>query len=244
MSCNIYYENKKVNVEWKQHVLKVFDCGSIHLILTLQNNLLLIKKEDNSFTKLRENVIDASYSYPLFYIVNNDGKVFKTNIEQITDSRFDEIHIGHKVIQISANGDGVLMINDQHELIGMGNFENVLCSDEPKKIDCFSDIKALQVATGDNFALVLVLPQRPQIDSNNNNQKNFLDKVKFDGRDLLKTQVWSFGSINKGNEFFLSNMSFALIIRTNQKIIPNNTRINDNNLMSIRTFRLRRSCET
>ena len=93
----------------------------------------------------------------------------------------------------------VLMTTGKKEFssVGMGNFENVLCSDEPKKIECFSNIKALQVATGDNFALVLVLPLRPQNDVAAN-QKDFLQKVRFDGRDLLKTQVWSFGSINKG----------------------------------------------
>ena len=200
MSCNVYYESKKVNNEWKHHVLKVFDCGNIHLILTLQNHLNLIKKDDNNsnlIVKLRENVVDASYSYPLFYIVDNDGMVFKTNIEQIIDNRWDVIEVEQKITQISGNGDGLLMISDDHEMIGMGNFENVLSSDEPKKIECFSSIKALQVATGDNFALVLVLPQRPQNDASTN-KEDFIQKVRFDGRDLLKTQVWSFGSINKG----------------------------------------------
>lgn len=213
MSCNAYYENKKVNIEWKHHVLKVFDCGKINLILTLQNYLILIKRNDDNsnLIKLRENVVDASYSYPLFYIVDNDGNVFKTNIEQINDNRWDIIEIDHKIVQISGNGDGLLMISDEHEMIGLGNFENVLCSDEPKKIECFSSIKALQVATGDNFALVLVLPQRPQNDVNAN-QKDFLQKVRYDGRDLLKTQVWSFGSINKGTKIILFLWLLILIL--------------------------------
>ncbi|KAL7016229.1 hypothetical protein ACKWTF_009967 [Chironomus riparius] len=214
MSCNVvYYENKKVNIEWKHHVLKVFDCGNNNLILTLQNYLILFKRDNNSnIIKLRENVVDASYSYPLFYIVDNDGKVYKTNIEQINDRRWDIIEVEHKITQISGNGDGLLMITDEHEMIGMGNFENVLCSDEPKKIECFSSIKALQVATGDNFALVLVIPQRPQNDDGAN-QKDFLQKVRFDGRDLLKTQVWSFGSINKGSGDHIKRKDYAVIIK-------------------------------
>lgn len=201
MSCNVYYEQSKVNVEWKHHVLKIFDCGSSNfLILTVQNQLLIKKDNSNGeLIKLREGVVDASYSYPLFYIIDHDGKIFKTNIEQITENRWDQVECEDKICEIHANGDGVLMINDKRELIGMGNFENVQRSDEPKKIDCFCNFKVLQVATGDNFALVLVIQQRPnQEDDESISKKSFIERTRYVGRDLLKTQVWSFGSINKG----------------------------------------------
>jgi hypothetical protein len=150
MSCSVYFESCKVSVEWKHHVLKIFDIGNATLILTLKNQLIFIKRTDNNgnLIILKDNVVDASYSYPLFYIVDCDGRVFKTNIEQISDNRWDEIVVEQNIKSVCGNGDGVLMISENFELIGMGNFENVLCSDEPKKVDCFSNINALQIAMG------------------------------------------------------------------------------------------------
>lgn len=200
MSCNIYYENNKVNsLVIHQHVVKVFDCGAI-LFLTKNNHLLISKQSDKSeLVKLREGVKDASYSYPLFYIVDYDGDVFKTNIEQINDNRWDKIEMDFKIQEISSNADGVLMVTEDRELVGVGNFENVLKSDEPKKIDCFNNFNILQVCTGDNFAIVLV-QQKSLSDGSNINirDESFTDRTKQLGREILKTQVWSFGSINKG----------------------------------------------
>ncbi|KAG5667794.1 hypothetical protein PVAND_015763 [Polypedilum vanderplanki] len=215
MSCNIYYENCKVNVEWKHHVLKIFDIGTANLILTLKNQLIFIKRTDNSsnLINLRDNVIDASYSYPLFYIVDNNGHVFKTNIEQISENLWDEIFVEQNIKQICGNGDGVLMISENYELIGMGDFENVLCSVEPKKVDCFSNINALQVAMGDNFALVLVTQQLPNGNNNSIIDKNFMQETREIGRDLLKTQVWSFGSINKGAGDHAKRKDHAVIVK-------------------------------
>lgn len=98
MACNVYYENNKVNsTVIHQHVLKVFDCGAT-LFLTRNQHLLISKQTDKSdFTKLREGVKDAAYSYPLFYIVDSGGCVFKTNIEQINDNRWDQIEMDFKI---------------------------------------------------------------------------------------------------------------------------------------------------
>lgn len=202
MSCNIYYEHSKVN-SIQHHALKIFDCANNNLIviLSLKKQLLIIengKADKNDLIKtLREGVVDASFSYPLFYIVECDGRVFKTNIEQINDNRWDLIAIEEKICEISANGDGLLLINEARELLGMGSFENVLKTDEPKKIECFCNFSCLQVATGDNFALVLVR-QRGLEDTKNVDDK-FLERTKHAGKEVLKTQVWSFGSINKSD---------------------------------------------
>lgn len=202
MSCNIYYEHNKVN-SLQHHVLKIFDCANknFYIILTIKNQLLIVGNEDkNNLAKpslLREAIVDASYSYPLFYIVDIDGKVFKTSIEQINENRWDEIDVEGKICEISANGDGVLMINEDRELLGMGNFENVLKSDEPKKIECFCNFSCLQMATGDNFAIILV--RQRGLEDSKAIENNFIEKTKQIGKEILKTQVWSFGSINKSD---------------------------------------------
>lgn len=207
MSCNIYYEHSKVT-SLQHHVLKVIDCTNKNLIilLTLKNELLVVKSDDkNNLAKpirLREGVIDASYSYPLFYIVDIDGKVFKTSIEQLNENRWDQIDVEGKIIEISANGDGVLLINNDRELLGMGNFENVLKSDEPKKIECFCNFSCLQMATGNNFAIVLV--RQRGIEDTKSTGNDFMDNTKQIGKEVLKTQVWSFGSINKDNAVSIS----------------------------------------
>lgn len=202
MSCNIYFESNKISsLLIHQHVLKVFDCGSVVLLLTQNGHLLISKHRDKSeLIKLREGVKDASYSYPLFYIVDSEGSVFKTNIEQINENRWDLIEMSFKIQEISSNADGVLMITDDRELIGMGNFQNVLKSDEPKKIECFSNFKILQMCTGDNFAIVLV-HQKFNSDRSGSSllrEDGIIEQTKRLGREILKTQVWSFGSINKG----------------------------------------------
>lgn len=201
MSCNIYYESNKVNsAVIHQHVLKVFDCGVI-LILTRNHQLLISKSDKNDLIKLREGVKDATYCYPLFYIVDSDGDVFKTNIEQISDKQtvWDRIESDFRIQEISANADGVLFVTEDRELVGMGSFESVLKSDEPKKIECFSNFNILQVCTGDNFAIVLVI-QKSLTDGRSISvqEDSFVDRTKQRGREILKTQVWSFGSINKG----------------------------------------------
>lgn len=202
MSCNIYYENNKVSpLLIHQHVLSVFDCGGVVLFISSNQHLLISKQKDKKDPiKLREGVKDASFSYPLFYIVDRNGDVFKTNIEQIYDNRFDRIEMNFTIQEISSNADGVLMVTDERELVGMGNFQNVLTSDEPKKIECFSNFRILQICTGDNFAVVLV-QQRFEGDRSGSSlfrEDGFIEQTKRLGREILKTQVWSFGSINKG----------------------------------------------
>lgn len=201
MSCNIYYENNKVNsTVILQHVVKVFDCG-VALFLTHNQHLLISKsqKDKSELIKLREGVKDASYSYPLFYIVDSHGAVFKTNIEQISDNQWDQIEMEFRIQEISSNADGVLMVTDDRELVGIGNFQNVLKSDEPKKIDCFNNFKILQLCTGDNFAIVLVQQKLlSETENGNNIDESFIEQTKKLGREILKTQVWSFGTINKG----------------------------------------------
>ncbi|CRK89404.1 CLUMA_CG003154, isoform A [Clunio marinus] len=205
MSCNIYYENNKVNfLVIQQHVLKVFDCGinKIIFLLTKNNDLLISKSQsdnNNSLTTLKEGVKDAAYSYPMFYIVDSNGDIFKTNVEQINENRWDRIESEFKIQEISVNGDGVLMISEDRELIGMGDFENVIKADEPTKIECFSNFNILQVCTGDNFAIVLVQQKLPVDDNRNSfHEDTFIERTKQLGCSILKTQVWSFGSINKG----------------------------------------------
>ena len=204
MSCNIYYENNKVNsLVIHEHVLKVFDCTPQFLILTRNSHLLISKShcDKSDLVKLREGVKDASYSYPLFYIVDIEGHVFKTNIDQIYENHWDQISMEFKVQEISSNGDGILMVTEDRELVGMGNFQSVLTSDEPKKIECFSNFNILQICTGDNFAIVLVQQKLLSSGGSKNGsirEDGFIDQTKQLGREILKTQVWSFGSINKG----------------------------------------------
>lgn len=192
MSCNIYYEQQQVN-SLQHHVLKAFDCANNNLILLLTSKNSLILSSQAKSVLLRESITDATYSYPLFYIVDIDGNVFKTNIEQINENRWDKIDVEGKICEISANGDGVLMINEDRELLGMGNFDVLKC-DEPKKIECFCNFTCLQIATGDNFALVLV--RQRGLEDSKVNDSNFIENIKQTGKEVLKTQVWSIGSIN------------------------------------------------
>lgn len=203
MSCNVYYEKNKANsLLVHRHVSKVFDCGNVTLFLTRTNHLLISKSlsDMKDLTELREGVKDASCSYPLFYFVDINGNVFKTNIDQINENRWDQIQMNFKIQEITSNGDGVLMITEDRELVGMGNFQNVLKSEEPKKVECFSDFVCLQICTGDNFSIVLVQQKLLSTKGNKNITKHesFIERTKQIGREILKTQVWSFGSINKG----------------------------------------------
>lgn len=201
MSCNIYYENKKVNSRLiHHHARKVFDCGVV-LLLTHDNHLLISKphSDKSDLISLKEGVIDAAYSYPLFYLADTDGDVFKTNIEQIYENLWDRIEMDFKIQEISSNADGVLMVTEDRELVGMGNFENVLKSDEPKIVECFSNFNILQLCTGDNFAIVLVQKKQKTLSDGSSisfKEETFIDRTKQSGAETLKTQVWSFGSIN------------------------------------------------
>jgi amyotrophic lateral sclerosis 2 protein len=92
----------------------------------------------------------------------------------------------------------------------MGNFENVLKCDEPKKIECFCNFSCLQIATGNNFAIVLV--RQRGIEDSKKNDSNFMERTKQIGKEVLKTQVWSFGSINKSDSSRKDNaVSISLV---------------------------------
>jgi hypothetical protein len=74
------------------------------------------------------------------------------------------------------------------------------------EIEISNSLKSV-IFLGDNFSLVLVTQQTPNnINSNSSNnstnssinEKSFMQHTRDVGRDMLKTQVWSFGSINKG----------------------------------------------
>lgn len=202
-SCSIYSDNKQSSFEIDKFVQKIFDIGNEEIILLSRDNVLLLcknKSDDDSKStiELRNQVQDADVRDDMIYIVEENGCVLRTSTICILDNEWEKISVPDSVSKICVNVQGVLMINMKNELIGYGNFENVLKSDKPVSVECFKNFNVLDACTGDHFVVVLVQQKSILSEINNSDKNNLMLQSKNEGCKLLRTQVWTFGSLNKG----------------------------------------------
>lgn len=208
MTCSIFSSNKQTKYEYPFFIHKIFDLDSEaiegSLILSKSKTLLLCKDTDNAKPiEIQKEVQDVEVRGDTIYIIDKIGCVLKSEISDIigddnTEQKiWEEIPLKDSILKICANAQGVLMISSKHELIGFGNFACVLDSDGPIHVECFKNFKVLDVCSGDNFVVVLV-QQKSVLNYSLKNEKSDTVKSKNEGFNLLRTQVWTFGSLNKG----------------------------------------------
>ena len=141
-------------------IVKIFHISNKILFLNHRKELHLgsLRGDDSgdsensnlvSMQLLKDTILDLDYNYPMIYIVNQEGDVFKTIIEKLQDDDWTRIIFEEKkpdIRKVNANNDGILFTS-KNSLYGCGNFGNVLKSDEPKKIQCFEDMNILEVVS-------------------------------------------------------------------------------------------------
>lgn len=202
--CSIYSDNEQSSFELSKFVQKIFDIGNGEVILLSQDNVLLLCKtlsnesSNSSIIELKQQVQDADIRDNTIYIVEGNGCVSRTSTTNISDNEWEKISVPDSVARICVNIQGVLMINMKNELIGYGNFENVLKSEKPVTVECFKNFNVLDACTGDHFVVVLVQQKSILNEISNSDRNNLMLQSKNEGCKLLRTQVWTFGSLNKG----------------------------------------------
>lgn len=133
-----------------------------------------------TISHLKSCVIDVECSDDSVYIVDQSGSVYKLVIDILQkNNEWTEIVVPNpkicphgiksstekvRISKINCNNDGILFTTVNRELYGMGNYGEVLQSDIPIPVECFSGFNILQVTTGDHFVVVLTYKK-----SNTNN---------------------------------------------------------------------------
>lgn len=127
-------------------------------------------KESIQLFRVSEEIIDIDCFRDILYIVTESNCVYQTNESDLAKDSWSEIIVpnprtcphGVKLLndkvqigKINCNGDGILFTTIDSELYAVGNFGEVLQSDVPVRVECFNGFKILQIATGENFAVVL-----------------------------------------------------------------------------------------
>lgn len=125
--------------------------------------------------RIRANALDVDCDGDLIYVVDESGFVFHTKAMlpalENAENNWKEMAIINsktcphglknvsekvRVCQVNCNNDGVLFTTVNKELYGIGDFAEILSSEcQPIQIECFRGLKIVQVATGDNFVVVL-----------------------------------------------------------------------------------------
>lgn len=205
MTSIIYSSNKSAPLECSYFVQKIFDLNSYGingtLLLTTSKTLLLYKDNNDAPKEIKRQIQDAEIRDNIVYIVDESGTLLSSTLSDISDDTIDEewanIPLDDMILKICANAQGVLMISSKNELLGFGNFACVLNSDRPIHVECFKNLNVLDVCTGDNFVVVLV-QQKSVLNYSLEKGRSDIAESKNEGCRLMRTQVWTFGSLNKG----------------------------------------------
>lgn len=80
-------------------------------------------------------------------VVVVDGAIY----EGVTTNSTDAV----RVVEVSCNNDGALFITADRELYAVGNFNEVVTSSQPIKVDAFINYEILEVTMGNHFAVIL-----------------------------------------------------------------------------------------
>lgn len=125
---------------------------------------------------VREGVLDVDSDSEMVYLVDDNHRVWQT--KALSESShwtevpvYNDVTCPHGIRNITervpisrvvCNNDGVLFLTTSRELYGCGDFNEILNSDSPQRIECFRGQKVLQVAAGSNFVVVLTQKKRQQ----------------------------------------------------------------------------------
>lgn len=191
MSNFTIYNNDSLEIDCNtdvpiENVLKFVNYKSQLLILSSKFELFkgFVEKNSLNLHIIKQGIIDVELFDEILYVVDENGCVHKIAICDLETDLWTEIVVpnpktcshGYKSIaekvriaQINCNNDGILFTSFNHELFGMGNFAEVIQSEYPTKVECFSGLKILQVTTGDHFAVVLTSKRNDPGDSDFDN---------------------------------------------------------------------------
>lgn len=191
MSNFTIYNNDSVEIDCDSDVpidnaLKFVNHKSLLIILSTKFELFkgFVEKNSIKLCIIKQGIIDIELFDEILYVVDENGCVHKIAICDLDSDLWTEIVVpnpktcshGYKSItekvriaRINCNNDGILLTSFNHELYGTGNFAEVLRSDYPTKVECFSGLKILQVSTGDHFAVVLTSKRNDPGDSDFDN---------------------------------------------------------------------------
>lgn len=144
---------------------------------------------------LRPTIIDIECSADSLYVVHQNGCVYRKYLIDLPQTNeWQEIVVpnpklcvhGYRsstdkvlIAQINCNNDGVLFTTLKRELYAMGNFGDVVRSECPVPVECFSGFKIIQVTTGEHFVVVLT-HKKPHIDVDDfNSEESSTDSAVF-----------------------------------------------------------------
>lgn len=171
---------------------RVFILGSSRDLFFGDLDPLIVESPVLELTFVRHGVIDVDCDSEMVYLVEETGRVWHTKAlqcalgmlenwkEVVVLSDFTCSH-GQRnttervpITSVTCNNDGVLFTTANRELFGMGEFNDILATDVPQRIECFRGLRVMQVAAGNNFVVVLTQkkrqkqkPQPPVITSSN-----------------------------------------------------------------------------
>lgn len=178
---SLYHGSTKLEIK----VSTQNDLKHIYKICSIQNQIFLLTEENDLFggelntptcttitlNHLKSSVVDVECSDDTLYIVDESGGAYKITKEILhTTNEWTEIVVPNpktcphgfksstekvRISKINSNKDGILFTTVNRELYAMGNYGEVLQSETPIPVECFSGFKILQVTTGDHFVVVL-----------------------------------------------------------------------------------------
>lgn len=217
MKCNIFSNSKQINLECPHFLLKVFDLSSYGssgtLVLTTSLTLILYDEYNSTVSKeVKSGVENAEVGYNIVYIIDELGKVHRSTLSNICskfgDASWETIHTDDSILKICSNNQGVLMISGEQKLLGFGYFGSVLRSFKTVHVKCFEDFRVIDIDTGDNFVVVLA-QKRSMLDFYLENYKTEMSDLKYEGCQMLMTQVFTFGHFGEGDVF--KNLQSSII---------------------------------
>lgn len=164
---------------------RVFILGSDGDLFFGDLDPLLLESPVLDLTLVRHGVIDVDCDSEMVYLVDETGRVFNTKALQPSSSpstgmadNWKEVVIlgdmtcphGQRnttervlISRVTCNNDGVLFTTNLRELYGIGEFNEILTSDVPQRIECFRGQRVMQVAAGNNFVVVLTQKKRQKL---------------------------------------------------------------------------------
>lgn len=179
-----YDGSKPVEIQCDFDLLHITKISSSHrtiFLLDIKHDLQIGTINDShqltNIELLRSSILDVVCSKTQIYIVQIDGCVYEASLQNINSREFqwNELIVPNPktcphgirssiakipIARINCNKDGVLFTSQKQDLYAMGNFGDVVRSDVPIPVECFTGFKILQITTGDNFVCVLTNRKR------------------------------------------------------------------------------------
>lgn len=172
------------------HIAKICTNQTEVFLLNTNNNLFTGTIDAQSknhqqqtihLTHLRASIVDIECTTDSLYVVHENGCVYRKYLIDLQQKKdeWQEIIVpnpktcvhGYRstndkilIRQINCNKDGVLFTSLKRELYACGNFGDVIKSEFPVPVECFSGFKIIQITTGEHFVVVLT-HKKPHTDN-------------------------------------------------------------------------------